>query len=174
MQKRLIPNREAPARKPWQQGPGYAVSPTQSGYGRHMIPDWYAEEEPTTEEIEAQANRRDQALQDVRRSNMDMTGWIEFFTKGLATQLIEVKERGELAIQQDILVRSHQLSERQALALGLALEHRKLTIGGFQELCPGVHRRTLQRDLKILADQGLLLRCGRTNQVEYFPGHGVA
>ena len=55
-----------------------------------------------------------QALQNVRRSNMDMTGWVEFFTKGLATQLTEVKERGELAIRQDVLVRRHQLSERQA------------------------------------------------------------
>lgn len=57
-----------------------------------------------------------QALQDVRRSNMDMTGWIEFFTRGLATQLVEVKDRGELAIRQDVLARRYQLSERQALA----------------------------------------------------------
>ena len=115
-----------------------------------------------------------QALQDVRRSNMDMTGWIEFFTRGLATQLVEVKERGELAIRQDILVRRHQLSERQALALGYVLERGKITIGDFQELCPDAHRRTLQRDLKILVDEGLLFRRGSTNQVEYFPGHGVA
>ena len=114
-----------------------------------------------------------QALQNVRRSNMDMTGWIEFFTRGLATQLIEVKERGELAIRQDILVRRHQLSERQALALGYVLERGKLTIGDFQELFPDAHRRTLQRDLRILVDEGLLLRLGSTNQVEYFPGQGV-
>ena len=114
-----------------------------------------------------------QALQDVRRSNMDMTGWIEFFTKGLATQLTEVKERGELAIRQDILARRHRLSERQAMALGHALEHGKLTIGDFQELCPETHRRTLQRDIKALVDEGLLLRRGSTNQVEYLPGQGV-
>ena len=115
-----------------------------------------------------------QALQDVRRSNMDMTGWIEFFTRGLATQLVEVKERGELAIRQDVLVRRHQLSERQALALGHVLGHGKLSIGDFQELCPETHRRTLQRDLKILVDQGLLFRRGSTNQVEYFPVQGIA
>ena len=114
-----------------------------------------------------------QALQDVRRSNMDMTGWVEFFTKGLATQLTEVKERGELAIRQDILARRHRLSERQAMALGHALEHGKLTIGDFQELCPETHRRTLQRDIKALVDGGLLLRRGSTNQVEYLPGQGV-
>ena len=115
-----------------------------------------------------------QALEGVRRSNMDMTGWIEFFTRGLATQLVEVKERGELAIRQDILARRHQLSERQTLAFGYALERGKLTIGDFQELCPDAHRRTLQRDLKILVDQGLLLRRGSTNQVEYYPAQGFA
>ena len=39
------------------------------------------------------------ALQAVRRAHMDMTGWIEYFTKGLATQLAEVKQRGERAIR---------------------------------------------------------------------------
>ena len=115
-----------------------------------------------------------QALQDVRRSNMDMTGWIEFFTRGLATQLVEVKERGELAIRQDVLSRRHQLSERQTLALGHVLEHGKLSIGDFQELCPETHRRTLQRDLKVLVDEGLLFRRGSTNQVEYYPAQGIA
>ena len=57
------------------------------------------------------------ALQSVRRTNMDMTGWIEFFAIGLATQLAEVKRRGELAIQQDILARRHDLTDRQVLAL---------------------------------------------------------
>ena len=40
-----------------------------------------------------------QALQGVRRANMDMTGWVEFFAAGLATQLAEVKSRGETAIR---------------------------------------------------------------------------
>ena len=113
------------------------------------------------------------ALQNVRRSNMDMTGWIEFFCKGLATQLVEVKERGELAIRQDILVRRYQLPDRQALAMGYAMERGKLTIGEFQELCPKATRRTLQRDLKVLVEAGLLLRQGSTNRAEYIPGHGI-
>lgn len=113
-----------------------------------------------------------QALQSVERSHMDMTGWIEFFTQGLATQLVEVRKHGELAIRQDILVRRHRLSERQALALGHVLERGKLTIGNFQELCPDANRRTLQRDLKMLVDEGLLLRRGSTNRVEYVPVPG--
>ena len=34
------------------------------------------------------------ALQGVREHDMDLTGWLEFFTAGLATQLDEVKVRG--------------------------------------------------------------------------------
>ena len=108
-----------------------------------------------------------QALQNVRRSNMDMTGWIEFFTAGLATQLTEVKTRGETAILKDTLAQRYGLTARQSLALGHALEHGSLSIAGFQELCPGVSRRTLQRDLKVLTKKGLLLRQGSTSRLEY-------
>ena len=37
------------------------------------------------------------AIQSVRQTQMDMTRWIEFFTPGLATQLAEVKQLGEVA-----------------------------------------------------------------------------
>ena len=53
---------------------------------------------------------------------MDMTGWIEFFTAGLATQVSEVKKRGETAIRKDTLTQRYSLTIRQALALGYALE----------------------------------------------------
>ncbi|MEI6424180.1 MAG: Fic family protein, partial [Lentisphaerota bacterium] len=35
------------------------------------------------------------ALQCVREHDMDLTGWLEFFVKGLSTQLDEVKVSGE-------------------------------------------------------------------------------
>ena len=115
-----------------------------------------------------------QALQSVRRTNMDMTSWIEFFTIGLATQLTEVKRRGELAIQQDILARRHDLTGRQVLALRHVLESGRVTIGEFEHLCPGIQRRTLQRDLRGLMEKGLLLRRGSTNRLEYVLADGVA
>lgn len=114
-----------------------------------------------------------QALQHVRRSNMDMTGWIEYFAIGLASQLSNVRERGELAIRRDILALRGQLSKRQALAVDFVLENGRIAIGDFQELCPDAHRRTLQRDLKLMVEHGLLIRHGSTNKVEYLPGQGV-
>ena len=35
------------------------------------------------------------ALQEVRERDLDLTGWLEFFVDGLATQLAEVKAQGE-------------------------------------------------------------------------------
>jgi Fic family protein len=100
------------------------------------------------------------ALQGVREADMDLTGWLEFFTVGLATQLDEVKLRGEIAIRRDVLALRYGLSDRQTLALGHAIEHRRLTIREYESLCPGVNRRSLQRDLKALVDLRLLSEYG--------------
>ncbi len=110
------------------------------------------------------------AIQNVRERDMDLTGWLEFFTEGLAMQLEEVKTRGERAIRADILVREHRLSNRQALALGRVLEAGRLTIQELEVLCPGVNRRTLQRDLKSLLDKGLLVEAGSgpTDPTRYY------
>ncbi len=58
-------------------------------------------------------------------------------------------------MRRDILAREHKLSERQAKALGHALEHGSLTIQDYEALCPGINRRSLQRDLKAMLDKGL-------------------
>lgn len=52
-----------------------------------------------------------------------MIGWLEYFMEGLATQLVEVRMRGEQAIRRDVLLMEHGLSERQAKALGHILDH---------------------------------------------------
>ena len=67
------------------------------------------------------------AIQGVRDQAMDLTGWLEFFTSGLATQLDEIKAQGERTIRQDVLVRRHALTERQAIALGRVIERGKTT-----------------------------------------------
>lgn len=108
-----------------------------------------------------------QAIQSVRESGMDMTGWLEYFIEGLATQLAEVRERGEQVIRRDVIIKKHQLSDRQAKALDYVLERDTLTIQDFERLCPEVNRRTLQRDLKVMADMGILVSEGATNKLAY-------
>jgi Fic family protein len=96
------------------------------------------------------------ALQSVREGGMDMTPWLEYFVGGLGAQLTEVRGRGEQAIRRDVWVREHRLNDRQGAALAHLQEHGRLTIQDFEHLCPGVNRRSLQRDLKALLEQGII------------------
>ncbi|MEO8899943.1 MAG: Fic family protein [Polyangiaceae bacterium] len=107
------------------------------------------------------------AIQSVREQELDLTGWLEFFVEGLSTQLSEVKAQGERVIRRDVLVQHHQLNARQAVALDRLLQASSLDIRTFEELCPGVTRRTLQRDLAGLETKGLVLHEGETNHLVY-------
>lgn len=107
------------------------------------------------------------ALQGVREQGMDLTGWLEFFVGGLATQLDGVKARGAQAIRRDVLVNTHRLNARQALAIEHLLATATLDIRRFEELCPSVSRRTLQRDLVGLEAKGLVTRGAETNNLVY-------
>jgi Fic family protein len=107
------------------------------------------------------------AIQDVREQDMDMTGWLEYFIDGLSTQLVEVRHRGEVSIKRDVLVKQHGLSERQAKAVRHILERGALTIQDFERICTEVNRRTLQRDLKMMVESGILVSEGATNQLIY-------
>jgi Fic family protein len=97
-----------------------------------------------------------QAIQGVREQGMVLTDWLEFFVGGLATQLDEVKARGEIAIRSDVVAQARRLNPRQAGALDHLLAHGKLTLGELESIFPEVNRRTLQRDLKAMLDKGLL------------------
>lgn len=107
------------------------------------------------------------AIQGVRECGMDLTGWLEYFTEGLAIQLSEVKERGEQVILRDVLARDNHLSERQGEALAYLLEHGSIAIQEYEALCPQFDRRTLQRDLRRLVEKGLLISEGATNKLVY-------
>lgn len=115
-----------------------------------------------------------EAIQDVRERGMDLTGWLEYFTDGLATQMREVQERGEQVIRLDLLARKHALNDRQRLAVRHAVENEGLTLKEFAGLCKGAPRRTLQRELKGLVDKGLLVSQGATNKLRYVPSKALS
>ncbi len=101
------------------------------------------------------------AIQEVRNAGMDLTGWLEFFVSGLATQLQEVRAKGEQAIRADVLAREKGLNERQAILVGALLERGSITLGDAERLLRGVARRTVQRDLKRLVEIALVTEVGR-------------
>jgi Fic family protein len=107
------------------------------------------------------------AIQNVREQGMDLTGWLDYFVDGLATQMNEVTDRGKRVIRKDALVQKHGLSARQALAVGFLLENPALRIEEYEQLCPNTHRRTLQRDIKGLLEKGVLKQEGLARAVRY-------
>ena len=98
---------------------------------------------------------------------MDLTGWLDYFVEGLAAQMDEVKWRGENTIKADVLAKKHGLNERQTAAIRFLLEHGRMTIQNFEELFPQTGRRSLQRDMKVMLDKGLVNATGATNILEY-------
>ena len=107
------------------------------------------------------------ALQNVRESDMDLTGWLEYFTKGLSVQMIEVSDRGRQAIRKELISKKYNLSNRQELLVGFLLEHLTMNVQDAEVICSGVNRRTLQRDLAELIDRGIITKEGSTNQLVY-------
>jgi Fic family protein len=107
------------------------------------------------------------AIQNVREQGMDLTGWLDFFVEGLATEMDEVTERGKRVIRRDAIAQKFDLSSRQALAVGYLIENPLLRIEDYERLCPGVHRRTLQREIKGLVEKGVLKAEGAARAVHY-------
>ena len=107
------------------------------------------------------------ALQTVRGHDMDMTGWLEYYVGGLATQMQEVRSKGEQIIKTDVLALRFELSERQRSIVRRLATEGSLSIEQVQQAVPDVHRRTVQRDLARLVEKGLVTTTGATNQLRY-------
>ncbi len=108
------------------------------------------------------------ALQSVRNSKMDMTSWLEYFTRALETQMHEIQLKGSHAMRLDVLVLQYKLSERQKQALeNLSAREGDFTIQEYESLCPGTNRRSLQRDLADLVEKGLIVQEGIKRAARY-------
>jgi len=91
---------------------------------------------------------------------MDLTGWLDYFVHGLMQQLEEVKNRGTAVIRSDVLAQAHALGQRQAAVLAAIHEAGMLSLGELEPRFPAVSRRSLQRDLRLLIEKGLIRESG--------------
>ena len=107
------------------------------------------------------------AIQDVREQDMDMTGWLEYFIEGLATQMQEMVERGKGAMRNDLIVKQYGLKERQAEALRFFIENDEIHMRDMEALYPKVNKRTLQRDLQQMEALGIIRRKGVARKSYY-------
>ena len=107
------------------------------------------------------------AIQGVRDQGMDLTGWLDFFVEGLATQMDEVKMRGERVIRRDVIARKYALNERQARMVEALLEVDSLTIEEAEAIIKGVPRRSLQRDFQKLVEKKVVAMSGAARATRY-------
>jgi Fic family protein len=110
------------------------------------------------------------ALRRVEQGQMDLTPWLEFFVKGLSTQLLEVKQRGEQAIQMELAAKAVGLNSRQTSLLAAFSANNHLSLADCAALGEGGSRRTLQRDLKRLLEAQLIEIVGKgsTDPTKYY------
>lgn len=107
-----------------------------------------------------------------RKPDADITGWLEYFSDGLAIELSRVKDR-VLALSKDLklkgkLGRQISLSERQIKILEY------LEVGGGQittldliRVMKMVSRDTLLRDINDLVKKGVVRKVGTTRAARY-------
>lgn len=103
-----------------------------------------------------------QAIQSVRENALDHTRWLEYFVEGLTTQMHEVQARGERVIKKDVVLakaRKVGLKDRPVAILNFLLENGKGTVADCEKALD-FNRRSLQRDLKLLIDKGLVREIG--------------
>ncbi len=115
------------------------------------------------------------AIQSVRKNNMDMTGWLEYFVKGFLFQMNEIMDIGKKVMLKDALIQNHNLSKRQEVIIEHILENGNLLPKDFETLIIQIEkidkskttRRTLQRDLKDMIDKKIIKTKGSTHQIFY-------
>lgn len=119
-------------------------------------------------------NRREyyDAIQSVREHDMDITGWLEYFTDGLRSQLKEVKTKGEKAIKRDVLIekaKMSKLNDRQQKILLYLLDEKQASVEEIRQKFNLV-RRTVQRDLSRLVDSGIIKEVAKskTDPTKYY------
>ena len=107
-----------------------------------------------------------EAIQSVRTHDLDLSLWLEYFCRGLTTQLKELYNETENKIKLDLICLDKKLSETQKRVLDLA-SNGSFTLKKLIEICPSVSKRTLQRDLAYLQKLDLIEGIGQTTQRKY-------
>ena len=99
-----------------------------------------------------------QAIQNVRKSKMDMTTWLEYFVDGLRSQMAEIQTKGKQLIKQDSRLQKIKkigLNERQEKAVKHLIIKGALSVNDYQSVASCI-RRTAQRDLEDLVKKKVI------------------
>jgi len=113
-----------------------------------------------------------QALLSVqKKTNSDMTFWMEYFCYGLAVEIDKVKHQVQ-KLSKDLKLKKElgsqvALSERQIILLELLQNQGKITSDDAQEVLPHISVDTILRDVRDLIKKGVVKKEGVTKGVSY-------
>jgi Fic family protein len=113
-----------------------------------------------------------EAIQSVRKNNMDMTAWLEYFTNALKAQMLEVKDKGETIIKKEIYLEKAKkvnLNERQINLLLYIIGKKRVTVDECIQKF-NIIRRTVQRDFSFLVDHKFVreIAKSKTDPTKYY------
>ncbi len=113
-----------------------------------------------------------EALQGVGKADGDVTGWLEYFSEGLAIELTRIKEKvkslsTDLKIKKSFGGQQMSLTERQIKIVEYIQESGFLQNKTFFELFPMVSEDTVLRELKDLLQKGIVVKEGTTKGARY-------
>lgn len=112
-----------------------------------------------------------QALQSVQDNKQDLTSWLEYFTKSLAIELTQVKEKVKhLSIDsklKDRLGRQIALNDRQVKLVEYLKDHDRILMRYAKKLLSKYSEDTILRDLHDLMKKGIVSKEGRTKAASY-------
>ncbi|MFH1260205.1 MAG: Fic family protein [Elusimicrobiota bacterium] len=110
-----------------------------------------------------------QAIQSVRKNNLDMTAWLEYFVDGLRSQMEEIQEKGKKIIVSENIIKGlarHNLNLRQEKIIRFLVINERIDNEQCQKFCGSI-RRTATRDLASLVQKGLLQMKGELKGAYY-------
>jgi Fic family protein len=117
-----------------------------------------------------------QAIQTVRKNNMDMTAWLEYFVDGLRSQMEEIQDKGKKVVIADkavAMLKELGLNARQEKIVRYLVLNEQIDNEQCQKLCKSI-KRTATRDLTALVEKEALEKRGEKKGTFYVLSAKVA
>ncbi|HSX39307.1 MAG TPA: Fic family protein [Candidatus Saccharimonadales bacterium] len=112
----------------------------------------------------------EQLIQSLMYNSPDLTRWLEFFTETMADELSNIKDK-VLLLARDTKVAKvsgrARLTERQERIVEHLQDYGLLQNKDFTVLFPGISEDSILRDLKVLLNEGIIIKTGSTKSSRY-------
>lgn len=102
----------------------------------------------------------------------DLTGWLSYFTEGLAIELTRIKEKvqrlsTDIRLKEKLGGKQIFLTEREMMIMEFIEKNGYLQNQQFETLFPKISEDTILRDLKDLTEKKLITKVGKTKAARY-------